>query len=58
MSIGLHKIRLEDIIRSELTPSSLSRVDIEKIAKAVAAAIDRNNTELEKGIKAIKNEIN
>ena len=57
MSVGLHKIRLEDIIRNALTPSSLSRVDIEKITKAVAAAIDKNNAELEKEFNVIRNEI-
>lgn len=53
MSVGLHKSRIVKIVLDKLG----NNISPQSIAEAVAAAIDKNNEEIEEVFKKIRNEM-
>ena len=55
MDVGLSKSAIASIVMRELSTNQI--IEASQIAKAIAVAISKNNRELEKEFKSIRDEI-
>jgi len=55
MSVGLNKSEIEQIMVKELSNSTLSDTDIQKIVIAITTVIIENNKQIDKQLSEIRN---